>query len=302
MGRFDEPVYVAGSGRTLAVVERYGLVRDLGAGGCWWTCGGACSCGNPRATVDQRGLLSMAFAPDSRRRFYVMYVNRRERLRVDAVRRGRVRRILDLGPAASAAPRRAAPVRARRPALREHRHRRRPGGRRQDPALRPAPAEPRSTRPACATRGGSRSTAGHADRRRRRDHEFEEIDIATLPGADFGWPAYEGPEDDARYTPPVLGAPPPPWCAIVGGYVRRGRYLYGDCAAAGSGARGSTATGWASAAHPPARAVPRLVRPRRPRPHLRGVVLRQRLPARAVTQPVDDDLRALGARSRAGSC
>ena len=56
---------------------------------------------DPRETVDQRGLFSVAFPPDHRRsgRFYVHYVDRAGRLRVDELRRGRrgIRHILDLG-------------------------------------------------------------------------------------------------------------------------------------------------------------------------------------------------------------
>ena len=110
VGTFDEPVYLAsppGDPSTQAVVQRYGLIRlvrrgrvlrrpllDLRSG---------VRIDDDRETVDQRGLLSMAFAPDYARggRFYVDYVNRAGRLRVDAARRGsqRTRRILDLGVA-----------------------------------------------------------------------------------------------------------------------------------------------------------------------------------------------------------
>lgn len=68
---------------------------------------------NRDETKDQRGLFSMAFAPDYRRsgRFYVFYVDRADRLRVDEYRRSardpdradpRSRReVIDLGPAAT---------------------------------------------------------------------------------------------------------------------------------------------------------------------------------------------------------
>ena len=82
VGRFDEPVYVAGSERTLAVVERYGMVRDVRSGRVLADLRKRVLVKDPRETVDQRGLLSMAFEPGSSRRFYVMYVNRRGRLRV----------------------------------------------------------------------------------------------------------------------------------------------------------------------------------------------------------------------------
>jgi glucose/arabinose dehydrogenase len=229
IGRFEEPVYVAGVGHTLAVVERYGMVRLVG-GGVLADLRRRVLVEDPRETVDQRGLLSMAFAPDYRRsrRFYVMYVNRRGRLRVDSVRRGRVRRVLDLGKAAS-----------------QHH-----GGQLQfgrdgllyvstgigdDPTgsgqiLRLDPRRPRPE--VYAT--GLRNPWRFSFHRRTMligdvgDRAVEEINIATSPGADFGWPAYEGHEDDPRYTPPALAHHHPRWCAIVGGYVRRGRYLYGD--------------------------------------------------------------------------
>jgi glucose/arabinose dehydrogenase len=237
VGDFDEPVYVAGppgSRHMLAVVERYGLVRLVRRGRVLRRplvdLRRRVLVEDPRETVDQRGLLSMAFAPDYRRsrRFYVMYVNRRGRLRVDAVRRGRVRRVLDLGEAAS-----------------QHH-----GGQLQfgpdgllyvstgigdDPTasgkiLRLDPSRPRPE--VYAT--GLRNPWRFSFHRRTMligdvgDRRVEEINIATSPGTDFGWPAYEGHEDDARYTPPALAHRHPRWCAIVGGYVRRGRYLYGD--------------------------------------------------------------------------
>ena len=60
---------------------------------------------DPHEKVDQRGLFSVAFPPDYRRqrRFYVDYVDRAGRQRIDELRRGsrRVRHVLDLGPAAT---------------------------------------------------------------------------------------------------------------------------------------------------------------------------------------------------------
>ena len=230
IGRFQEPVYVAGTGRTLAVVERYGIVRLVPSGRVLVDLRKRVLVDDPRETVDQRGLLSMAFAPDyaRSRRFYVMYVGRRGRLRVDEVRRRRVRRLVDLGPAAT-----------------QHH-----GGQLQfgpdgllyastgigdDPAasgkiLRFDPRRPEPEIYALGLRNPwrfsfHRGTMLIGDVGERA---VEEIDVATAPGNDFGWPAYEGHEDDALYTPPALTHRHPRWCAIVGGYVRRGRYLYGD--------------------------------------------------------------------------
>jgi glucose/sorbosone dehydrogenase len=227
VGRFDEPVYVAGKGRTVAVVERRGIVRSL-RGRVLVDLRRRVLIRDPRETVDQRGLLSMAFAPGRRRLFYVMYVNRRSRLRVDEVRRGRIRRVLDLGPAAS-----------------QHH-----GGQLQfgpdgllyastgigdDPAARGEILrfDPRRPEPEVYATGLRNPWRFSFHRRTMLigdvgDRAVEEIDIATAPGTDFGWPAYEGPENDPRYTPPALAHRHPRWCAIVGGYVRRGRYLYGD--------------------------------------------------------------------------
>ena len=226
-GRFDEPVYVAGSGRTVAVAERYGLVRDL-RGRVLVDLRRRVLVKDPRETVDQRGLLSLAFAPGRRRLFYVMYVNRRGRLRIDEVRRRRVRRVLDLGPAAT-----------------QHH-----GGQLQfgpdgllyastgigdDPAAsgRILRFDPRRPEPEVYATGLRNPWRFSFHRRTLLigdvgEDRAEEIDIATAPGADFGWPAYEGDEDDPLYTPPALTHRHPRWCAIVGGYVWRGRYLYGD--------------------------------------------------------------------------
>jgi len=81
------------------------------------------------------------------------------------------------------------------------------------------------------------------DRGRRRlivadvgEAGFEEIDLVPL-GADrpldFGWPFFEGPRrrtrGGERGRPPALSIEHGPgMCAIVGGYLRHGRYLYGD--------------------------------------------------------------------------
>jgi glucose/arabinose dehydrogenase len=237
VGRFHEPVYVAGSERTLAVVERYGLVRLVPSGRVLVDLRRRVLVEDPRETVDQRGLLSMAFAPDYRRsrRFYVMYVNRRGRLRVDMVRRRHVRRILDLGEVAS-----------------QHH-----GGQLQfgpdgllyvstgmgdDPSVSQDPShpggkilrlDPRRPRPDVYALGLRNPWRFSFHRGRLLigdvgESAVEEVNVAGAPGMNFGWPAYEGDERRPEFTPPALAHRHPRWCAITGGYVRRGRYLYGD--------------------------------------------------------------------------
>jgi hypothetical protein len=65
---------------------------------------------------------------------------------------------------------------------------------------------------------------------------WEEVDVQTAPGANFGWPACEGPvtypagEPCSGYDGPVLAYPHTEGrCAVTGGYVLPdGRYVYGD--------------------------------------------------------------------------
>jgi hypothetical protein len=77
------------------------------------------------------------------------------------------------------------------------------------------------------------------------EHAFEEVDIlardAALP-VNFGWPSYEGRRRVPGWPPLEAQAPAlvhrhgARWCAVMGGYVARGRapaplrgrYLYGD--------------------------------------------------------------------------
>ncbi len=108
VGTFSEPVYVTSPPRdagTLAVVERYGRVRLVRHGKVLRRLlvdlRGRVRITHPRPHLDQRGLFSLAFAPDyaTSRRLYVDYVDGRGRLRVDEFQRGERRRVLDLGRA-----------------------------------------------------------------------------------------------------------------------------------------------------------------------------------------------------------
>ncbi len=68
------------------------------------------------------------------------------------------------------------------------------------------------------------------------EHRFEEVNVLGLDGAagaNLGWPIFEGPKRLAPGQGPFLGPVltrrhGPRVCAIVGGVVVGGRYLYGD--------------------------------------------------------------------------
>jgi hypothetical protein len=266
LGTFSEPVHVTSppaDATTQAVVERYGRIRLIRRGRVLrrplLDLRSRVRIDDDRETVDQRGLLSMAFAPDYARtgRYYVDYVDRAGRLRVDAARRGsnRTRRLLDLGEATTM----------------HH------GG-----ALQFGPSgllyvstgmgdEPRSSQDPGDSRGkilrldplaadrrpevvalGLRNPWRFSfDRRSRRlligdvgGSAREEVDVLDPAGplpVNFGWPFAEGrrvqPGAPAGLTAPAIAhAHGPRWCSIVGGYaVRaggprslRGRYVYGD--------------------------------------------------------------------------
>jgi glucose/arabinose dehydrogenase len=268
VGRFAEPVYVTsppGAVHDLVVVQRYGLIRIVRRGRILRRpladLRRRVLVASPYEGTDQRGLFSVAFPRDYRRsgRFYVQYVDRRGRLRVDELRRGRTatRRILDLGPAAT----------------KHH------GGQlqfgpdgllyvstgmnddpfsSQDPAgtggkllrLNPRAAGARAEIYALGLRNPWRFAFDRrtgalliGDVGEDRAEEVNLIARDTPPGGNFGWPAYEGVERTPE-TPDVAGALPPALsylhdggrCAITGGYVARdprvpalaGRYVYGD--------------------------------------------------------------------------
>jgi glucose/arabinose dehydrogenase len=265
IGRFDQPVYVTslpGAAGKLVVVERYGRIRILGQRGGSRILADLRSrvrVDNPRETVDQRGLFSVAFPPDHRRsgRFYVDYVDRAGRLRVDELRRGRrgVRRILDLGAAGT-----------------QHH-----GGQLQfgpdgllyvstgmndEPWISQDPAnpggkilrvDPRGSQPVAEVYALGLRNPWRFSFDRRTGTMFigdvgeahaEEINVirrGAAPGTNFGWPAFEGLSRRAAAGPPIATVPAlalphaDGWCAVTGGYMVRdrrlpihGRYVYGD--------------------------------------------------------------------------
>ena len=100
VGRFSEPVYLTATRsqpNRQFVVERRGRIRVIRNGRVlakpFLDIRREILIRSPRETVDQRGLLSMAFAPDygRSRRFYVFFIDRRNRIRVDELRRSLAR-------------------------------------------------------------------------------------------------------------------------------------------------------------------------------------------------------------------
>ena len=252
---FDEPVYVAsppGQPRTLAVVERYGRVRLVRRGRVLrrplLDLRRRVLIEDDRETIDQRGLLSIVFAPNYRRsgRLFVDYVDKDGRLRVDEWRRGsgRLRRVLDLGEATTqhhggqlqfgpdgllyvSTGMGDDPDTSQDPAS--------PGGKilRLDPRERPA-------RPEVVALGlrnpwrfsfapGGLLLIG--DVGGSRAEEVDMLRPGTGPPVNFGWPLAEGrtPAGQPGLTgPAIVHTHSSGWCSLVGGYVLRGRYLYGD--------------------------------------------------------------------------
>jgi glucose/arabinose dehydrogenase len=244
LGRFSEPVYVTslpGRPDRLVVVERYGRIRTLhhGRTGMFADLRSRVLVGDPRETVDQRGLFSVAFL--TRRRWFVQYVDRTGRERVDAVRDGRRRLLLDLGPAPTQhhggqlqiGPDRMLYVST---------------GMGDDPATSQDPASTGGKILRVDPDSGAWSVYALGLRNPWRfsfagrwmligdvgDRSTEEVDVTGRAGANFGWPGYEGLA--RTHAPDVPGAVAPAItyshggrrCAVTGGYVARGRYWYGD--------------------------------------------------------------------------
>jgi glucose/arabinose dehydrogenase len=270
---FDEPVYVAAprGDKRLFVVERSGVIKIVRRGRKlarpFLDIRNEVLIESPDETMDQRGLLSIAFAPDYRKSglLFLAYTGRDDTLHVDEVRRSH-----------------ADPGRADRATLRPvlnagHAGRYHHGGQlqygpdgrlylstgvgdtpdlAQDPndlhgkILRIDPRLP-GARPEIYASGLRNPWRFSFDRRTHAmaigdvgDSTAEEVDYlppGAPPGANFGYPAFEGNVQSAP-APPGYVAPvlqrlhSDGWCAIVGGYVVRdrslrslyGRYLYGD--------------------------------------------------------------------------
>jgi hypothetical protein len=220
VGRFREPVYVTGAGDRVLVVERRGLIRDLRRR-VFADLRPLVVRPQGNETVDQRGLLSIAVRG---RRFYAMYAARDGRLRVDEFPGGR--HVLDLGPAA----------------LQHH------GGQLQfgpdgllyvstgigDDPVTPGQIlrlDPRASAPPEVYATGLRNPWRFSFHRGALligdvgETTTEEVNVmprGAPPGMDFGWPSSEG------VGAALMRSHDSGWCAIVGGYVYRGRYVYGD--------------------------------------------------------------------------
>ena len=263
VGTFDEPVYVTsppGDAGTLAVVERHGTVRVVRHGKLRRRplLDLRVRIAHPSPGDDQRGLLSLAFAPDyaTSGRIYVDYADRHGELRVDEFRAGRLRHVLDLGRAttkhhggqlqfgpdgllyvstgmADDASSSQDPASPRGKILRV------------DPLLRPA-------RPEIVALGLRNPWRFSFDRPTGAmligdvgENTSEEVDLlpagTPLP-VNFGWPSYEG-NSLVPGLPPIAARAPAlvhrhglHTCAVMGGYVAHGhaprslhgRYVYGD--------------------------------------------------------------------------
>jgi glucose/arabinose dehydrogenase len=255
-GDFRQPVHVSGPAaqpRSFYVLERGGRVWRIHPGG------GRSVFLDARRYVrllaprnhfsDQGGAFALAFPPGYRTggRVYMLYTRRDGRVHLDEFRHGRPRTVLslrrtsrvDVGGDVAFGPDGLLYA-----SFGEGRH---PEAS-QDPGtlagkvVRIDPRVP-GAQPEVVAKGLRVPWRMSFDRRHNRlvvadvgESSFEEIDLVPL-GADrpvnLGWPVFEGRRRRApsgpRGRPPALAiAHGPGMCAIVGGYLRRGRYLYGD--------------------------------------------------------------------------
>jgi glucose/arabinose dehydrogenase len=275
VGTFSSPTYVTappGDASRVFVVERRGAVRIVKRGRKLRTpfldlrrdvlIRGA-------GTADQRGMLSLAFAPDYARsgRLYVFYVDRRDRIRVDELRRSATS-----GDRVQASARRTLlAIDGAGPLHHGGQLAFGPDGRLyvgigfgDDPAAPQDPASPRgkilrldpdepSPQPevfALGLRNPYRFSFDAptkslliADVGEDDEEEMTRLPSDALPGANLGWSFVEGGRQLRPGAPPGLVPPTlrhthrAGWCSIVGGHVARdprlpravrGRYVYGD--------------------------------------------------------------------------
>lgn len=255
IGEFRQPVQVSGPSsqpRTAYVLERAGRVWRVGPRG------GRSLFLDARRYVrllaprnhltDQGGAFALAFPPSYRRGgpVYLLYTRRDGRVHLDAFRHGRPRTILslrrtsrvDVGGDIAFGP--DGLLYAGFGFGRDPEASQDPGtlaGKlvRLDPRARAREPEVLAT--------GLRVPWRLSFDRRRLivadvgGADFEEVNLIPLDASEplnFGWPFFEGrrrrmPGGPARVTQPALAIPHGPGvCAIVGGHLRRGRYLYGD--------------------------------------------------------------------------
>ncbi len=275
IGRFAEPVYLTApraDRSRVFVVERHGRIRVVRNGRKvrrpFLDITRRVLIESQQATEDQRGLLSMAFAPDYARsgRFYVAYTGLDDQLRVDELRR-------------SSDPNRARPSTRRTVLVAGHAGPYHHGGQLQfgrdgllyvstgvsDRSSRAQDAadlhgkllriDPRAAgAPVDVFASGLRNPWRFSFDRRTGDLAIgdagdslaEEIDYLPRSaggGANFGYDLFEGTRQVLPGPPPQRYVPPMiehlhsrGWCAVVGGYVVRdralralyGRYVYGD--------------------------------------------------------------------------
>ncbi|HEX6651867.1 MAG TPA: PQQ-dependent sugar dehydrogenase [Thermoleophilaceae bacterium] len=257
VGEFRQPVDVAGPAsqpRSAYVLERSGRVWRVGPSGRRRVFLDARRWVRLRGPADQRtfqgGAFAVAFPPGWRAggSVYMLYTRRDGRVHLDRFRHGRPRAILSV--------RQTAPVDVAGDIAFG------PGGllyagfgfgdepeASQDPStlagkvvrVNPRARDPRPRIVASGLRVPWRMSV---DRRRRRlivadvgQATFEEVNLVPLDAPEppnLGWPFFEGRErrmagGPAGISPPALAIRHSGrMCAIVGGGLRRGRYLYGD--------------------------------------------------------------------------